>query len=55
MALAFLAPDIQKAILTGRQPAGLSFTKILAEGVPLAWADQQERFGFSHKADFKSH
>jgi DNA invertase Pin-like site-specific DNA recombinase len=53
--LAFLAPDIQKAILTGRQPAGLSFTKFLAEGMPLAWADQRKRFGFSHKAVLNSH
>jgi site-specific DNA recombinase len=44
--LAFLAPDIQAAILGGRQPPGLTFTRILDEGVPLAWADQRARFGF---------
>jgi site-specific DNA recombinase len=45
-ALAFLAPDIQQAILEGRQPPGLTFTNILERGVPAAWAEQRRQFGF---------
>ncbi len=44
--LAFLAPDIQHAILEGRQPAGMSAQQIVAQGAPLAWADQRSIFGF---------
>ena len=43
---AFLAPDIQVAILEGRQPAGLTARQILQQGVPAAWADQRRLFGF---------
>jgi len=46
-ALAFLAPDVQRAILEGRQPAGLSLQQMIRPGVPLAWADQRTAFGFS--------
>jgi hypothetical protein len=46
--LAFLAPDIQAAILEGRQPAGLATLQMLQQGVPLAWADQRAAFGFEH-------
>lgn len=45
-ALAFLAPDIQAAIVAGRQPAGLKLEHILRGEIPLAWADQRVRFGF---------
>ena len=44
--LALLAPDLQQAILEGRQPAGLSLQQILDRGVPIAWSDQRARFGF---------
>ncbi|HTK35374.1 MAG TPA: hypothetical protein VL358_08835 [Caulobacteraceae bacterium] len=44
--LAFLAPDIQKAIIEGRQPPGLTMAEMLARGVPLAWPDQRQKFGF---------
>ena len=44
--LALLAPDIQLAILEGRQPPGLSLLHIMDHGVPLAWSDQRARFGF---------
>lgn len=44
---AFLEPDIQRAILEGRQPAGLSAYQILQAGVPLAWQDQRKAFGFN--------
>jgi len=43
---ALLAPDIQEAIVEGRQPPGLTFSQIMDGGVPLAWADQRARFGF---------
>ena len=43
---AFLAPDIQIAILEGRHPAGLTARQILQHGVPVAWADQRRTFGF---------
>jgi len=46
MGLAFLAPDIQRAILAGRQPAGLTGQQLLQTGVPLAWADQRSALGF---------
>jgi site-specific DNA recombinase len=52
--LAFLAPDIQVAILEGRQPAGLTFTSIFERGVPLAWDDQRAQFGFPARGR-KSH
>ena len=45
--LAFLAPDIQRAILEGRHPAGLSACHMINQRVPLAWADQRRAFGFS--------
>lgn len=51
MQLAFLAPDIQQAILAGHQPPGLTPAELMAEGFPLAWDAQRDRFGFaSHDA-----
>ena len=44
--LAFLAPDIQQAIVEGRQPAGLTLKHLLKETVPLAWSEQRQHFGF---------
>jgi hypothetical protein len=44
--LAFLAPDIQRAILEGRQPPGLTAQQLAQRGLPLAWADQREALGF---------
>jgi hypothetical protein len=44
--LAFLAPDIQAAIVAGRQPAGLKLDHILRSEIPLAWVDQRAKFGF---------
>jgi site-specific DNA recombinase len=43
----FLAPDIVEAILDGRQPADLTVQKLL-RSLPLAWADQRQRLGFTH-------
>jgi site-specific DNA recombinase len=44
--LAFLAPDIQEAILEGRQPASLNLERLVHEPFPLAWADQRTALGF---------
>lgn len=38
--LAFLAPDIQKAILDGKQLAGLTLETLIHRGVPACWANQ---------------
>ena len=40
--LSFLAPDITRAILRGRQPADLTATKLMADTrLPLDWRDQR--------------
>jgi site-specific DNA recombinase len=45
--LAFLAPDIQAAIVQGRQPAGLTLEMIQDTKLPIAWSDQRAALGFS--------
>lgn len=40
ISLAFLAPHIQKAIMTGTQPAHLSLEKLIRSKIPLNWKDQ---------------
>ena len=42
--LAFLAPDIQKAILDGRQLASLMLERLIHGGVPPSWAEQRRTF-----------
>jgi hypothetical protein len=44
--MAFLAPDIQQAILEGRQPADLNLERLVRQPFPLAWADQRAVLGF---------
>ena len=44
--LAFLAPDIQSAILDGRQPANLTLEQLTSEDLPLDWAAQRRALGF---------
>ena len=39
--LAFLAPDIQQAILAGRQPEGMGMTTFTAAEIPLCWKAQR--------------
>jgi len=39
--LAFLAPDITEAILTGRQPASLTTEALIRKPIPLAWDEQR--------------
>ncbi|MFC4271391.1 hypothetical protein GQF03_18510 [Sneathiella chungangensis] len=43
--LAFLAPDIQKIILDGRQPDHLTLALLMKENIPLLWSDQRRKFG----------
>jgi ParB-like chromosome segregation protein Spo0J len=38
--LAFLSPDITRAILRGEQPPGLRLTHLLAADLPLSWSKQ---------------
>ncbi|THD64441.1 recombinase family protein [Phenylobacterium sp.] len=44
--LAFLAPDIQRAIILGTQPAGLVLQQLINMKIPLAWVDQRRALGF---------
>jgi len=45
--LSFLAPEITRAIIQGRQPSELSAIKLLAVGrFPSAWLDQRRQLGF---------
>lgn len=45
--LAFLAPDLQRAILDGRQPRRLTLAHLLKKEMPLDWSEQARRFGFT--------
>ncbi len=47
LGLAFLAPDIQRAILDGRQPPHLNLESLKAIDLPLAWSKQREVLGFA--------
>ncbi len=42
--LAFLAPDLQRAILAGRQPPGLTLKHLLEQRPPLLWSEQKRVF-----------
>ena len=45
--LTFLAPDIVAAILAGKQPAGLTANKLMADTrLPLDWSEQRTALGF---------
>jgi site-specific DNA recombinase len=46
--LPFLAPDIQRAILHGEQPAGIRLGALLADEVPLLWTQQRVWFAAMH-------
>ena len=46
LALAFLAPDIQRDILAGRQPSTLSLEKLRHMEIPLSWQRQREVLGW---------
>ena len=42
--LAFLAPDLQNAILEGRQPPRLTLKTLLDSEIPLDWDEQRQQF-----------
>ena len=45
--LAYLAPDITRAILEGRQPQGLTAARLTDDSyLPLAWPQQRRALGF---------
>ena len=39
--LAFLAPDLQRAIIEGRQPKGLTLRQLMRMDIPIAWEAQR--------------
>jgi site-specific DNA recombinase len=47
LALAFLAPDIQRDILAGRQPSALSLEDLRHLDIPLCWERQREVLGWA--------
>jgi DNA invertase Pin-like site-specific DNA recombinase len=44
LALAFLAPDLQRAILDGTQPADLTLDHLMAKLLPAEWGAQRQLF-----------
>lgn len=44
--LAFLAPDIQQALVTGQHPRTLTLSALDVGDLPLCWSDQRRLFGF---------
>jgi hypothetical protein len=47
MRLNYLAPDIVEAIIAGRQPAGLTASKLIKDSrFPLGWHEQRIALGF---------
>lgn len=44
--LAFLAPDIQRAIIDGAQPSGLNLERLVKSDLPICWHKQRELLGF---------
>ena len=47
--LAFLAPDIQSAILAGTQPSEITLARLIERELPLSWEVQRQLFGFKTK------
>lgn len=47
MTLTRLAPDIIEAIIAGRQPLSLKITDLMKEPIPVSWADQRKKYGFT--------
>lgn len=46
--LAFLAPDIQQALVNGQQPLGVNLERLMRIDLPLSWQRQRELLGFDH-------
>ena len=44
MRVAFLAPDLKRAILDGVQPAGLTLQRVQDQEMPLAWERQRAQY-----------
>ena len=44
--LAFLAPDLQRDILAGRQPRSLNLEGLRKIEIPLAWSEQRKALGW---------
>ncbi len=44
--LAFLAPDLQRDILAGRQPQRLMLETLIHQPIPLAWSEQRLALGW---------
>ena len=47
--LAFLAPDIQRLILEGRQPADISLETLLNMAIPASWPEQRRQLSLLEK------
>jgi len=47
LSLAFLGPDIQRAILDGHQPLHLNLEKLKKKAIPPAWSQQRKVLGFA--------
>ncbi len=43
--LAFLAPELQRDILAGRQPPGLTLESLMRAPIPMLWSEQQAMVG----------
>ena len=46
--LAFLAPNLQRGILAGRQPTKLNLEQLRGIEIPLDWDEQREALGWGH-------
>lgn len=46
--LAFLAPDIQRDVLAGRQPPLLNLETLMNGDIPLAWTEQRRTLGWGN-------
>ena len=42
-----MTKDIQRAILEGRQPTGLTLSTLLSVPLPLDWQEQRRQLGFA--------
>ena len=51
MHLAMLSPALQKVILDGCQPAGLTLARVLRSTVPMAWSEQEQWLAEIGKGD----
>ena len=50
IAIGLLAPDIQRALLTGKAPLGLDPEKLLSRDMPLDWEGQRKLLGMKDTA-----